>query len=108
MERQLGELALQIIGLRAISATLLLREAAGQQLGPETAYNKLLMTRTEQNLYNFLRDIDGVPVALPSERLEDALRQQEYLFSRIVTIYGGSQQMQLMTVARHILGLGND
>ncbi len=29
------------------------------------------------------------------------------MFSRIVTIYGGSQQMQLMTVARHLLGLGS-
>jgi len=25
-----------------------------------------------------------------------------------VTIYGGSRQMQLMTIARHILGLGHD
>ena len=40
-------------------------------------------------------------------RAEDVLLQQEYLFSRIVTIYGGSQQMQLITVARHILGLRN-
>lgn len=34
--------------------------------------------------------------------------QQDYLFSRIVTIYGGSQQMQLITIARHVLGLPND
>ncbi|MFC8097680.1 acyl-CoA dehydrogenase family protein [Streptomyces sp. NPDC057363] len=107
LDRQLGDVVLQLAGLRAAGATLLAREAAGQQLGPEAAYNKLLMTRTEQNLYNLLRDLDGVPVALPGTHTEHALLQQDYLFSRIVTIYGGSQQMQLITVARHILGLGN-
>ena len=31
--------------------------------------------------------------------------RQEYLFSRIVTVYGGSQQMQLETIAKQTLGL---
>jgi hypothetical protein len=30
---------------------------------------------------------------------------QEYLFSRIVTVYGGSQQMQLDTIAKQVLRL---
>ena len=34
-----------------------------------------------------------------------ALRRQEYLFSRIVTVYGGSQQMQLETISKQILRL---
>jgi alkylation response protein AidB-like acyl-CoA dehydrogenase len=87
---------------------LLGREAAGQQLGPEAAFNKLLMTRTEQNLFNLLRDADGSWTAVPGDGQEELLLHQEYLFSRIVTIYGGSQQMQLITVARHILGLHDD
>ena len=36
---------------------------------------------------------------------EVAVRRQEYLFSRIVTVYGGSQQMQLETIAKQILRL---
>lgn len=104
-DRQLGEAVLQVAGVRAAGVALLAREAAGHALGPEAAYNKLLMTRTEQNLMNLLRDMDGLAVALPGDSVENAVLQQEYLFSRIVTIYGGSQQMQLITVARHILGL---
>jgi alkylation response protein AidB-like acyl-CoA dehydrogenase len=107
LDRQLGDVVLQIAGVRAAAATLLTHEAAGRQLGPEAAFNKLLMTRTEQNLFNLLRDLDGVPTAQPGHNDEHAVLQQEYLFSRIVTIYGGSQQMQLITVARHILGLRN-
>jgi alkylation response protein AidB-like acyl-CoA dehydrogenase len=59
-------------------------------------------------MFNLLRDAHGVVLAAPAPGAEDELLRQEYLFSRIVTIYGGSRQMQLMTIARHILGLGHD
>ena len=108
IDRQLGALVLQTAGVRASAATLLAREARGEELGPLSAYSKLLMTRTEQSLYDFLRDVDGTPVAHPGSDAADVLLQQDYHFSRIVTVYGGSQQMQLITVAKHILGLGND
>jgi alkylation response protein AidB-like acyl-CoA dehydrogenase len=106
-DRQLGDVILQIAGVRAAAATLLVREAAGEDLGPLSAYNKLLGTRAEQAMYNLLRDMGGSTVAAPGDDPEEELLQQDYLFSRIVTVYGGSQQMQLMTVARHILGLGH-
>src|SRR4051812_48799812 len=108
VDRQLGALVLQTAGVRASAATLLAREARGDDLGPLSAYSKLLMTRTEQSLYDFLRDVDGTPVAHPGSEAAEVLLQQDYHFSRIVTVYGGSQQMQLITVAKHILGLGND
>lgn len=107
-DRQLGDLVVQTAGVRAAAATLVSRDGAGEELGPVAAYNKLLMTRTEQDLFNLLRDAHGVVLAAPGSAPEDELLRQEYLFSRIVTIYGGSRQMQLMTVARHILGLGHD
>ena len=107
-DRELGEVALQIAGVRAAGANLLGRAAAGKPLGPEAAFNKLLMTRTEQNLNNLLLAAEGLRVALPGAGTEEIMLQQDYLFSRIVTIYGGSQQMQLITIARHVLGLPND
>jgi alkylation response protein AidB-like acyl-CoA dehydrogenase len=106
-DRQVGEIALQIAGVRAAAANLLGRAAAGVQLGADAAFNKLLTTRTEQNLHNLLRDTEGIRIAMPGDSA-DVLLQQEYLFSRIVTIYGGSQQMQLITIARHILDLPHD
>ncbi|MBH0779762.1 acyl-CoA dehydrogenase family protein [Nocardia bovistercoris] len=106
-DRQVGEAALHLLGVRSAAINLMAREAEGRELGPDAALNKLLTTRTEQTLYNALRDIDSSRVALPDGSDDAGVLQQEYLFSRIVTIYGGSQQMQLMTIARHILGLGN-
>jgi alkylation response protein AidB-like acyl-CoA dehydrogenase len=107
-DRQVGEVALQILGVRAAAAVLLRRAAADQQLGPEAAFNKLLLTRGEQALLNLLRDAAGPAVAFPGDDPQAHLLQQEYLFSRIVTVYGGSQQMQLTTVAKHILALPDD
>ncbi|WP_319448772.1 MULTISPECIES: acyl-CoA dehydrogenase family protein [unclassified Mycobacterium] len=107
-DRAVGEVVLQTLGVRASASTLLARDARGHVLGPEAAFNKLLMTRAEQKLFNVLREVDQLGVALPSDCTDELLLQQEYLFSRIVTVYGGSQQMQLMTVARHILGLRDD
>jgi alkylation response protein AidB-like acyl-CoA dehydrogenase len=107
-DRQLGDLVVQTAGVRAAAATLVTRDGAGEELGPVAAYNKLLMTRTEQDLFNLLRDAHGAVLAAPGSDPQDELLRQEYLFSRIVTIYGGSRQMQLMTIARHILGLGHD
>ena len=107
-DRILGDVVLQLAGVRAAATQLLGRAAAGAELGPDAAFNKLLMTRTEQNLFNLLRDADGARIALPGDAPEEILLQHDYLFSRIVTIYGGSQQMQLITVARHILGLPNE
>jgi alkylation response protein AidB-like acyl-CoA dehydrogenase len=104
-DRQLGDLVLQTAGVRAVAATLLTQAAGGQELGPVAAYAKLLWTRTEQALFNLQRELDGERVALPSPDPTAELLYQDYQFSRIVTVYGGSQQMQLMTVARHILHL---
>jgi alkylation response protein AidB-like acyl-CoA dehydrogenase len=34
--------------------------------------------------------------------------QEDYLFSRVVSIYGGTRQIQYMTIARFLLGLPHD
>jgi alkylation response protein AidB-like acyl-CoA dehydrogenase len=104
-DQTFGELAVRLAGLRSASVDLVRAEAAGLELGPSAAYNKLLMTRYEQGLYDVLRDLHGARITAPSSDTNDVLLQQDYLFSRIVTIYGGSQQMQLTTIANHILGL---
>jgi alkylation response protein AidB-like acyl-CoA dehydrogenase len=98
-------LSVRLAGVRSASLDLVRADASGVELGPTAAFNKLLMTRYEQGLYDVLRDLHGPRITAPSADPGDALLQQDYLFSRIVTIYGGSQQMQLTTIANHILGL---
>ena len=105
-ERDLGRLFVDLLGLRAVAAQGLIVESSGEQLGPQAAFVKLLMTRSEQELYELVHRVLEVPSAACPETDDDLLLAQEYLFSKIVTVYGGSREMQLITIARHLLGLG--
>ncbi len=105
-ERDLGRTFVDLLGLRAVAADSLIAEASGAELGPEAAFVKLLMTRSEQDLYELLSRIHGARSTAYPRTDDDQLLAQEYLFSKIVTVYGGSREMQLITIARRMLGLG--
>ena len=77
---------------------------AGVPLGPLAAYPKLLLCAAEQPCHDWILAADP-DLALDADEDEVAVRRQEYLFSRIVTVYGGSQQMQLETIAKQNLKL---
>jgi alkylation response protein AidB-like acyl-CoA dehydrogenase len=102
-DTSLGAAVVQLAGLRATAGRQLALDASGGELGPPTAYTKLLMTRCEQQLYDTLLRIHGPAMELGLGDPDDQLLHQEYLFSRVVTIYGGSEQMQLMTLANRVL-----
>lgn len=77
--------------------------ARGEVPGPEAAVNKVLVTETEQFLYDRAREIFGA--RLETGRLPDAARwQEDYLYSRASSIYGGTRQIQLTVIARHRMG----
>jgi hypothetical protein len=64
----------------------------------------LLLCNAEQAVHDavFASDRD---LAVGAQDDEVAVLRQDYLFSRIVTVYGGSQQMQLETIAKQLLHL---
>jgi alkylation response protein AidB-like acyl-CoA dehydrogenase len=100
----LGDTVLDLAAVGAASYAGLHVHAAGAPLGPMSAFTKLLLCAAEQSTYDwiFANDPD---LAIGVQTAEVAVRRQEYLFSRIVTVYGGSQQMQLDTIAKQILRL---
>ena len=67
-------------------------------------YTKLLLCAAEQAVHDWVLAAEP-DLAVGAQTDETPLRRQEYLFSRIVTVYGGSQQMQLDTIAKQILRL---
>lgn len=79
--------------------------ARGEVPGPEAAVNKILITETEQSLYDAAAEILGH--GIETGVAPDAARwQEDFLFSRATSIYGGSRQIQLTVVARHLIGQG--
>jgi alkylation response protein AidB-like acyl-CoA dehydrogenase len=99
-----GEALLDLAAVSATSYQGLLSHESATPLGPRAAFTKLLLCEAERAVHDrILADDPDLAVGLQDD--ETALLRQEYLFSRIVTIYGGSQQMQLETIAKQLLRL---
>jgi alkylation response protein AidB-like acyl-CoA dehydrogenase len=100
----LGNAVLDLAAVTAAGDAGLRAHAAGTPLGPKAAYTKLLLGTAERSVNDWMLATDP-DLAVGVQGDEAAARRQEYLFSRIVTVYGGSQQMQLETIAKQILRL---
>ncbi|WP_426573987.1 acyl-CoA dehydrogenase family protein [Aquihabitans sp. McL0605] len=100
----LGNALLDLAAVTATGHAGVMAHAAGSPLGPKAAYTKLLLCASEQAVQDCVLAGD-TDLAAGRQDDEVALLRQEYLFSRIVTVYGGSQQMQLDTIAKQMLGL---
>ncbi|MDQ2677758.1 MAG: acyl-CoA dehydrogenase family protein [Actinomycetota bacterium] len=99
-----GNAFLDLCSATAAGADGITAHAAGTTLGPRAAFNKLLLCEAERSVHDRVLAEDP-DIAVGVQSPEVAIRRQEYLFSRIVTVYGGSQQMQLDTIAKQVLGL---
>lgn len=72
----------------------------GQAAGFESSVDKLLMTRTEQRLYE-----TALKVVPEAQLTDDHEVFAEYLYSRAASVYGGTSQIQRNIIAKRILRL---
>ena len=100
----LGDAILDLASVRAMSVAALHADRTGRALGARAAFTKLLLCRAEQSVYDWILATNTDIAVDPTDAATAELRAG-YLFSRIVTIYGGSQEMQLDTIAKHVLRL---
>jgi alkylation response protein AidB-like acyl-CoA dehydrogenase len=100
----LGNAWLDLVAAGAAGHDGLLSHSAGVPLGPHAAFTKLLLGAAEQSVQDWVLAADA-DLAVGAQDARTAIARQEYLFSRVVTVYGGSQQMQLETIAKQILRL---
>jgi len=104
---ELGNVLVDLFAVRMASASAVNDLADGRFIGPAAAPVKALLTDAEQHIYDLAHRLYGSHLALGVR--SDAARmgewQEEYLFSRAVSIYGGTRQMQLTTIARFLLEL---
>lgn len=102
--RGLGDAILDLACVGVAGYAALVASDQGERVGPRAAFAKILLTTAEQSLYDWVLSVDPDLAIDPADALSAEARQG-YLFSRIVTIYGGSLQMQLDTIAKHVLQL---
>jgi alkylation response protein AidB-like acyl-CoA dehydrogenase len=103
-DRAAGDALLDLAAVSATSSAALRLHAGGETLGPRATITKLLLCNAEQSIQDLVLAGDG-DLAVGRQDDEVAVLRQDYLFSRIVTVYGGSQQMQLDTIAKQLLAL---
>ena len=77
------------------------RRARGEDPGPSSSVDKLLMIRSEQALGSLEFDAASIPGVTG----EDWGVASRYLWSRASSVYGGSEQIQRNIIAQRILGL---
>jgi alkylation response protein AidB-like acyl-CoA dehydrogenase len=103
----LGRVYAALHGLRLCTRRTLDGLAAGRLPGPETSVDKALMSATEQALFDLA--LDAMRPELVAGDDPSARRwREEYFFSRVATVYGGTSEIQRDLIADHVLGLPRD
>jgi len=104
---EVGEVAQLLYALRARSRATQRRLAAGEQLGPETSIDKVLVATAEQAVFDLVADGLAAGIGTGDDPASGRWRR-EYLYSRAATIYGGTAEIQRNIIARRLLDLGSD
>jgi alkylation response protein AidB-like acyl-CoA dehydrogenase len=103
---EVGEAFQHLYAFRARSLATQRRLHAGEDLGPETSIDKILIATAEQAVLDLAADGLAADVALGDDPAATRWRA-DYLYSRAATIYGGSSEIQRNIVARRLLDLGS-
>jgi len=103
----LGEVTQLLLGFRARSRRTQHRLASGEQLGPETSIDKVLVATVEQAIFDLVAETLSDEVLLGDDAVSQRWRS-DFLFSRAATIYGGSAEIQRNIISQRVLDLGSD
>ncbi len=93
--------------LRYHAMHVLTQVEQGGELGAESSLTKLQWSQTHQQLWETFDDLLGPEATLARPRPDTDMRSmhREAMWSRSVTIWGGSSQVQRNIVAERVLGL---
>ena len=95
--------AIDLLGLR-----LTLKQISGHEPGAEASVRKLLGVQFNQQVADFIWESQGAAASLEDMSGATGLWARYMLFSRSMTIYGGTTEVQLNVIAERMLGLPRD
>jgi 3-oxochol-4-en-24-oyl-CoA dehydrogenase len=95
--------AIDLLGLR-----LTLKQISGHEPGAEASVRKLLGVQYSQQVADFIWESQGAAGALEDLSNPTGMWARYMLFSRSMTIYGGTTEVQLNVIAERMLGLPRD
>ncbi|RAY13868.1 acyl-CoA dehydrogenase [Actinomadura craniellae] len=95
--------SIELLGLRTT-----LKQLQGLEPGAEASVRKLLGVQYSQNVADYLWAAQGTAAVLEEPGAATALHARFMLFSRAMTIYGGTTEVQLNIIGERMLGLPRD
>ncbi|ONH21952.1 acyl-CoA dehydrogenase family protein [Pseudofrankia asymbiotica] len=105
---QLGRAYVSVRGLEAQTRKTMARKVRGEVPSPYDSVDKLSLNEVEQRVYSSISDLLG-PFRLtphdPSAGLDSARWVKDHYYSRAVSIYGGTSQVQRNIIADRLLEL---
>jgi alkylation response protein AidB-like acyl-CoA dehydrogenase len=105
--QKLANCLVELECLRYHAMHILTQVEKGKDLGAESSMTKLQWSETFQDLWEAFDDVLGPEASLAAPRPDVDLTpfQHQAMWSRSVTIWGGSSQVQRNIVAERVLGL---
>jgi acyl-CoA dehydrogenase len=106
---RLGQAYLDLVALRLKCRESLrqLADGGGRGPGPSASVDKLLLVRSETAMASLAHDLLFPDVEIGGSR-EAQLWRYDYLYSRAISVFGGTSEIQRNIVAERLLGLPRD
>jgi alkylation response protein AidB-like acyl-CoA dehydrogenase len=101
---RLGRVYAQLSTLRVRCRDTVSRLAEGALLGPEVSVDKILLSRTEQQVHDLCREVAGKGFAMGDDTADRQLRA-DWFYSRAASVYGGAVEIQKNILAARVLHL---
>jgi alkylation response protein AidB-like acyl-CoA dehydrogenase len=105
---EVGELICQGQSIELLSLRTTLKQLSGLTPGAEASVRKLLGVQFNQNVADYVWAGQGAIAAVEEKSGETGTSARHMLFSRAMTIYGGTTEVQLNIIAERLLGLPRD
>jgi alkylation response protein AidB-like acyl-CoA dehydrogenase len=105
---EVGELICQGQSIELLALRTTLKQLSGVSPGAEASVRKLLGVQFNQSVADYLWAAQGAIAAAEVKGADSGTFARHMLFSRAMTIYGGTTEVQLNIIGERLLGLPRD
>jgi alkylation response protein AidB-like acyl-CoA dehydrogenase len=107
-EAEVGRLVAQGQSIDLLGLRTTLKQLNGVEPGAEASVRKLLGVQFNQDVADYCWAAQGAEAALETPMERSGIVARAMLFSRAMTIYGGTTEVQLNIIGERLLGLPRD